>query len=232
MYGAFALLVLVGTYLMFQGPDSITGSGEDTTQQDEAGEAALALFGGGAGGSGADQGDSSDYSLFENNDLMDAGVGEAPIAASQEKRELSETGILDPVSEGNPINPQTGQPYPDSAMKQFEKLAKKFPDNSIIPRRMTPELKAQKEAEESRMREIRSRMSSRNASAEEIGLYYENQKKSVTDRLQLVDYVLENQGDRMAPDIKKQFEKVKELNLNQIESYEKQKQAALERMSK
>jgi hypothetical protein len=63
-------------------------------------------------------------------------------------------------------------------MEQFDKLREKFPNNSLIPKRMTPQEKKAQEDKQRRILEIQSKISARKANAEEIQEYYEYQKKN------------------------------------------------------
>ena len=46
-------------------------------------------------------------------------------------KDNDEPDILETVDKDNPINPQTRQPFTNRAMKQFDSLRKKFPNNSL-----------------------------------------------------------------------------------------------------
>jgi len=134
---------------------------------------------------------------------------------------------LEKVSEGNPINPQTGLPYTDEQMEQFDKLREKFPNNSLIPKRMTPQEKKAQEDKQRRILEIQSKISARKANAEEIQEYYEYQKKPIQDRIELLRYVLEKLEDELPEDLKNQYKEVLKMNEKQLESLEEQKNTVL-----
>lgn len=223
IYIAFGVFVVFGLIMMLFGPDQITGpSGEDN---DAA--AVSALLGGGGGSAG--KGLEGDFSITES-DIWKAGVGDTPIQTEQSDLP-GQTDILDPTSEGNPINPQTGQPYTDSIMRQFDSLREKFPNNSIIPTRKTPEVLARERETLNRMNEIRTKISSKTATESDITAYYDYKADTVKDRLELINYVMESQGDKMSDDIKVQYKKVLEMNQKQLDSYEQSKQNDLKRIA-
>ncbi|GIX42991.1 MAG: hypothetical protein KatS3mg129_2724 [Leptospiraceae bacterium] len=112
-------------------------------------------------------------------------------------------------------------------MEAFDKLREKFPNNSLIPKRMTPEEKKAQEEKQRRMLEIQSKISVRKATPEEIEEYYEYQKKPIQDRLELLRYVLEKLADELPEDLKGQYEEVLKMNERQLESLEEQKKALL-----
>ncbi len=227
MYGAFGAFVLFGFYMMIAGPDSIDNT---SAVNDDDSEALSALFGGGQSNNGAASArDGGDYSVFQS-DMWEAGVGETPIDSSASD-DSDGSGILDPVSEGNPVNPQTGTPYTDAMMKQFDKLHEKFPGNSIIPTRKTPEMVEQERLEKLELNEIRARMNTGNASAGDVNQYYDSKTKMVKDRLELINYVMESQGDKMSDDIREQYKKVLEMNNKQLDSYNKSRERDLKKSS-
>jgi hypothetical protein len=200
---------------------------EKSTTDDEDKKALALLFG------------SSKDSSFSNNnrninrskslydsDFWKQGIKEVPIEETSKNNE-EEPEILEKVSEGNPINPQTGLPYTDEQMEQFDKLREKFPNNSLIPKRITPQEKKEQEEIQRRMLEIQSKISIRKATSEEIEKYYEYQKKPIQDRLELLRYVLDKLSDELPEDLKNQYQEVLKMNERQLESLEEQKKALL-----
>jgi hypothetical protein len=192
-------------------------------------EALGALFGGGGGVQGAPsqrgQGE-GEGSMFESN-FWGAGVPDTAIADSVRIGDEGEPEILEKASEGNPLNPQTGQPFTDDVMAQFDRLRQKFPDNRIIPRRLSAEERHAEENQQGRLADIQQKMSGNNASPEEITEYYDFQAKMTNDRLALIDYVLQEQGESMSEEVRKQYEEVRSFNQKQIEMYNEAKQRAI-----
>lgn len=139
-----------------------------------------------------------------------------------------EPEILEAVSEGNPLNPQTGMPFTDVQMEQFESLQKQFPGNSIIPQRMTPERQEQITKERENMVAVQQRMTAKTASKEDITTFYDFQMKGMKDRAQLLNYVLEKMGKDMDDDMRLKFNEVLQANKRNIESLENEKQKSIQ----
>lgn len=213
----FALIFSITAYFIFSGDEDgkqgAAGASESASVHKD-GEAVASLFGGQQGMTG----DSREKSLFESG-FWKSGVPEVNEEAYKENGN-SNPDILDPVSEGNPINPATGQPYTDSMMEQFSELAKKFPGNSMIPIRQTPEEKYKAEQERSEMQAISGVIATREASPDEINRYYDYRKKQVSDRVELVKYVMESQGENLSDEYREQFQKVLDMNNNELKAFE------------
>ncbi len=202
-------------------------------QMSDADQAALSVFGLSSedsnGPSGpAGRSNEPGNSLFDSG-FMDSGVGEnnLPDQPDARQRNDGDPEILDPVSEGNPINPQTGQQFTDRQMAQFDTLREKFPDNTVIPQRMTPELKAQKEQRRQEIYQIQTRIVKKEASEAEVNEYYDYQQKALNDRLELIEYVLNKADANMSDDMRKKFEEVQQMNQRTLKSYEDARKRAL-----
>ncbi|MEQ8350685.1 MAG: hypothetical protein RH862_04330 [Leptospiraceae bacterium] len=202
-------------------------------QMSDADQAALNMFGVNTDDSGPSsapmgRGTEPGDSLFDSG-FMDSGVGDnnLPDRPQDRQREYGDPEILDPVSKGNPVNPQTGQPFTDRQMSQFDKLREKFPGNTVIPQRMTPELKAQKEERRQEIYQIQTRIVKKDASAEEVNEYYDYQQKALNDRLELIEYVLNKADANMSDEMRKKFEDVKKMNQRTLKSYDDARKRAL-----
>jgi len=218
------ILIGLSIFLTFVLIYFMTGISSSNEVSDKEAIAAL-IGGGGIQGSG----ESSNDSLFGSN-FWNAGVPDKAIDTSNVETVGDDTGLLDPASEGNPVNPQTGQPYPDSVMNQFAALREKFPDNKIIPRRLTPEQKAQEDAKKEKMQDIQSKLARNDVLTEsEINDFYDHEVKVIDDRLELLSYVFETQGESMDEDIKQKFQSILELNQKQKSSNEELRKQALEK---
>lgn len=126
-----------------------------------------------------------------------------------------------------PVNPQTGQPYNEEAMKQFEELRKEMPKNDLIPRRMTPEEKASQEAKNNEIRELTVKVSNNSATKSETERYYAAQEKVMQDRLEIIKYLIKMQEDNGEEDKDGQFKKILDGTNEQIKNLEEQKKNAL-----
>ena len=221
----FSLCVLVMLWIMISDPDT---SVKDKSQSDD--EAAVAaLFGSPEGNTKSKR--QGGNSFFSDSSFMKTGIGDGSIdeeSSDLVAKNTAEPDILEPVNPNNPINPQTGQPYADSAMEKFATLRKKFPNNDLIPTTKTPEQKTQDAEKQKRMFALQSMVVQNNASAEEVNEYYDLQMKSYKDRKELLGYVFENMADKMSDDIKSQYEKVQEMNNTQLADLENKRKRSLE----
>ncbi|MEM4170962.1 MAG: hypothetical protein QW037_04685, partial [Thermoplasmata archaeon] len=82
------------------------------------------------------------------------------------------------------------------------------------------------------MFEIQSKISSKKATQEEIEMYYEYQKKPIIDRLELLEYVLQELKEDLPEDLTKQYEQVLKMNKEQLKNLEEQKNAILKSITK
>lgn len=214
----FSVVVFVLIFLTAPSPKSLSS--------DEDKKALALLFGGSSDSTLSNKSKADKNKSLYDSDFWKQGITNVPIEESKQKSD-EEPEILEKVSEGNPINPQTGLPYTDEQMEQFDKLREKFPNNSLIPKRMTPQEKKTQEDKQRRILEIQSKISARKANAEEIQEYYEYQKKPIQDRIELLRYVLEKLEDELPEDLKNQYKEVLKMNEKQLESLEEQKNAVL-----
>jgi hypothetical protein len=217
-YIIIGLILVISLYFIFSDSDS-----EKNSEEKPDDTAALsALFGGGDPSAAAKR--KGDRSVFDSDFFKNhSNTGES----GDDSESGDEPDILDPASENNPVNPATGQRFTDSNMKQFDELRSKFPNNDIIPKRMTPEEKAAADAKKARVEEIRLAMSKSSASKDDVELYYQVQSKPINDRLELINYVIEKQGDNMPADIKEKYEEIRKMNQTQMDNFEKAKAAEM-----
>ncbi|MCS7204725.1 MAG: hypothetical protein NZ853_03430 [Leptospiraceae bacterium] len=213
----FSFFVLI--WILYSQP-----SPEEKISEDK--EALALLFGGSSRESkGTFERTKKQQSLYDTEfwkeGVKDQAVGEETPSDEEEPE------ILEKVSEGNPINPQTGLPYTDEQMEAFDRLRQKFPNNSLIPRRMTPEEKKVEEDYKRRMLEIQSKVSIRSATAQEIEEYYQYQKKPIEDRIELLKYVLQELQDELTEEMIKQYQEVLRMNEQQLKNLEEQKKILL-----
>lgn len=188
--------------------------------------------GGGGGGRVSGSGSSEDaQSVFESQFFL-GGVPSKPIEDESKLRKSGdgeEPDILDPADKDNPINPQTGRPYPNSVMGQFSKLREKFPNNSIIPRKKSPEDQAREAEERKQMFGLQTLVAQGQASPEQITQYYDMRGRDVRDRIELLDYVLQSYGPKMSDQIKEQYAKILDMNKKTLESYNSMRDQAIEK---
>ncbi len=225
-FGICALLVV---YFAVSGGNQggLNASGGSDPDGGDSGSVGSTVAGGGVTRPTDDAGGS----IFDS-DVFLAGRPTNPIQDPKADKKLGpndEPDVLDPADKDNPKNPQTGRPYSNSSMKQFAALRKRFPNNSIIPRKKTPEQIKQEKDDRMKMFALQSQVVTGKASPEEINKYYEFRTRPVRDRVELLSYVVDKYRDRMAPNVKAQYEKILIMNRKVLENHEKAKQKALEK---
>ncbi len=142
--------------------------------------------------------------------------------------EVKSGGLTDGVEGEIPINPQTGKPYPEEAMKQFDRLREYFPDNDLIPRRLTPELKAKQEMEAARMAEATRKVMGGTASKGDLDYYYGSLEKQAKDRLEIIEYLIDTQGGA-DEEMDKKFKEVLDGIKAQMAQIQEEKEEAYKR---
>ncbi|TGL90885.1 hypothetical protein EHQ68_05585 [Leptospira congkakensis] len=204
LIGLFFLILLV-----MGGEDE-----EEARRKKEKGSQALALFGGGSanpkgtnrlGVRGEDAG-----SIFDSDYYNAGGM------------RYEEDGNLAGSEAGEvPINPQTGKPYPPEAMQAFEELREQFPDNDLIPKRLTPEDKQKQSELNQKLSRATNSVFGGSANATDITLYYNHVRKQGKDRLEIINYLIESQGGD-DPEMDKKFQEILKNIQYQNEQVEKE----------
>lgn len=222
----FIICFIITSIIVLTDPGSSRAEAALTDEQ----AAAAALFGSPSSASRRENIDGSN-SFFEDSGFMNTGIGDGSVdeekTDSVVNKNTAEPDILEPVNPNNPKNPQTGTPYSDSAMKKFAVLRKKFPDNELIPHQKSQAEKSAAAKKKNRMLALSSLVIMNNANEDEVNEYYDLQKKSYQDRKELLGYVFESMADKMSDDIKKQYEKVRNLNDKQLKELEDKRKASL-----
>ena len=226
-YFGFCLLLAV-YFVASSGSDAGSRKGGD---EDDA----LALLGGGGGSSSNTRPVSGDdYSILDDPFGNTGSQPEIEDTSKLKKRtgnEDDEPEILDPTDASNPKNPKTGSPYTNSQMAKFDTLRAKFPNNSIIPRKKTPEEAAAEKTQRQEMHAMQSSIVTGKSSAEEVNRYYDYKAKPIKDRVELLTYVLEKNRGKLSEQILEQYEKILKMNQNVLEAQEKSRANALTKNS-
>ena len=140
--------------------------------------------------------------------------------------EEQENSEAHPTPQGEvPINPQTGKPYSEEAMEQFESLREKFPGNDLIPKRYTPEAKAEKSRQDDKLAKISNAVINKTANNSDIKEYYKYQEKSVKDRLEIIEYLVQSQKESGEEDEGGQFQKILDSIKEQANQVKKEKES-------
>ena len=87
-------------------------------------------------------------------------------------------------------NPRSGDLYTESEAKKIQYLAKKFPNNDLIPRPLGADELREREGRMKRYEEQGFRITSGEATPEEIEQYYEFKSKFFTDKVELLKFGL------------------------------------------
>ncbi len=197
LYTSLALLTLFFLILLltFTGGDE-----EEKRKKDQKSKALSYLLGGGKEGRSANplgvRGEDAD-SIFDSDYYKSGAM----------KYEEEQAGIASGQDGEIPINPATGKPYPAEAMESFDELRELFPENELIPKRLTPELKAKQEQFNQRLSQATNMVFGGSASANDIQFYYSHVKKQGNDRLEIINYLIESQGGD-DPEMDKKFQEI------------------------
>jgi hypothetical protein len=182
----------------------------------------LLLGGGGSSeksyNSGRGQRKTATNSIFDEGDFMKVGVSNS----YEEEVAAKEEGEI-------PINPQTGKPYDEETMEQFEQLRTIFPGNDLIPKKITQADKLEKEKSNKELSRIALAMSSSSATREDISFYYETQEKVIKDRIEIIEYLvdIEKEEGPLTTDQNIEFDKILAGTKEQMTNLQNQKEQAL-----
>lgn len=122
-----------------------------------------------------------------------------------------------------PINPQTGKPWEEDAMQQFDELRKLFADNDLIPRRMSKDDKIKQAQLEERWNKAQNAVNSGTFTRDDLDTHFSHQKKVIEDRLQIIEYLMEAQKEDGEPDKDGQFQKILDGTKEQMKQLEAQR---------
>ncbi|HNN06568.1 MAG TPA: hypothetical protein PKN56_23640 [Leptospiraceae bacterium] len=213
---SFGAVVLLLIYMLVATPGS-----SSKRKRIKAERLGSALFGGGAGTGDSDSACrgcrvKAGSSVFDD-DFTKVGVN----------FDVQEESKKDPSKGEAPIDPRTGKPYDDATMEEFDRLRELFPSNELIPKRFNPDEKAAKAQAEQEYNKAIAAVSSGNPSKDDVKLYYNKQIKTIKDRLEIVEYLLDalkeegGEGDKDG-----QFQKIMEGTKQQLTQMETQKSDA------
>jgi hypothetical protein len=131
----------------------------------------------------------------------------------------------------NPMNPQTGKPYDDEAMEQFNELKKLFPTNDLIPKKMTKDDLEKKKVNDERLMKAMNAVAAGKFTREDAIFHYDNQIKNTKDRIEIIEYLIQSQKDDGEVDKDGQFQKILDSTKEQLKQVEAQKSEALTKSS-
>ncbi|MCR9141617.1 MAG: hypothetical protein NXI24_05135 [bacterium] len=170
----------------------------------------------------------------QNVSVIESIFGPGPDDSVTTLYELDTIEILDPPHEDNPGNPHTGKPYSDREMAQFEALRQFFPDNRMIPKRMTAEeTKAYEEEEQELAKKYyvqrRVKILSGGLNKDEVDEYFAYRTRFTLDKIELFRYALDNLPEDAPEDRRKRMERLLDQNEQKITRVLGQKEAAYQK---
>jgi len=135
--------------------------------------------------------------------------------------------VSNSANEGeNPINPQTGKPYDNETMEQFAQLTLLFPENDLIPKKMTPEMKADKERKTAEVGKATAAYVNGNPTKDDVKLHFSTQEKALKDRMEIIEYLVNIQKEEGEVDKDGQLQKILEGAKEQEKMFEQQRNEA------
>ncbi|MCB1143165.1 MAG: hypothetical protein H7A24_10305 [Leptospiraceae bacterium] len=215
------LICIAIVFFMFSGEDEAKKNAKKKRNE----QLSLLLGGGGSQpkeNTGRGQRKTATSSVFDDGDFMKVGISD------NYEEDSSESGDKGEI----PINPQTGKPYDEETMEQFEKLSLVFPGNELIPKRITPQDKLDRENKAKEMTRIALAIQSNSANPSEISNYYESQEKVLQDRIEIIRYLvdLEKEDGPISSEQNIDFEKILKGAEEQLENLSNQKEQALSKV--
>lgn len=88
-----------------------------------------------------------------------------------------------------PINPRTNQPFTEAELKAFAELRERFPNNRMIPHVRSQEEIDQLVQREAELDAIYAMMDKGQASPSEVNRYFDEARKAVDDRMEILTYL-------------------------------------------
>jgi hypothetical protein len=220
LISGFGLVVLILLYTIFF-------SGDDSSQKKKSKSEQLAILLGESGGTISTNSTKRGHRSNDGKSIFDSEFANVGVNNNFLVEENSDVNSKSDYV--IPINPQTGKPYDDEAMEQFEKLQMIFPGNNLIPRKLTKEEKAAKDREEQDYANATAAFINNTASKEQVKMYFEKQEKTLKDRLEIIDYLIDAKKEDGTLDKDGQFEKIIEGVKNQLSQIESQKKDAYQK---
>ena len=192
IFSFMGIIILSLIYLLFSPSEEValdndSYKDEVAAKQPKKKRNLSVLLGGGSGSnssnsnSGKDGFESGD-SLFESDFYK---AGNATYDESEESENFVPQGDI-------PVDPNTGEPYTPEVMAEFDMIRKDLPNNDLIPKRLTPEEKEVRDRKNSELETAAQAVSGGEASRNQIIIHYEYVEKQALDRLELIEYIMEN----------------------------------------
>ena len=133
----------------------------------------------------------------------------------------------------NPINPATGEQYPDRMMEVFDRLRELFPENVTIPKRLSQAERAREGQRATRLEKIGERIENKDGklTRAEVEEFYDWEIRQITDRIQLIEHVLDEKSEILSDEAREAYRKVLRSSRERARQLRKAKAAALEQLA-
>ncbi|EMS88701.1 LIC_20245 family lipoprotein [Leptospira noguchii] len=215
IYSGISVALIALVWVLFSSEDS----SEKERKSKEADSVAL-LLGGGSSSSGSSGGKTNE-SIFDSS-FYKSGKGEYIEPGKGETKEADPNA----ADADNPVNLQTNKPYTNEEMERFSQLRERFPDNSLIPKKLSPAEKEAKRQEDSRIAEAARNVFARTATQDQIRSYYQNMEKQTQDRMDIINYLVDLQKGSGEEETEKKLNSIQESIKNQLQQVQKEKENA------
>lgn len=214
------LAVVLIAWFAFSGEDEETKRKKEKARRDVA-----LLLGGSSKGSDSESVDNSikkdnEESIFDSDFYS---VGKVDEVEMEDPSDYVPKGEI-------PINPQTGKPYSEEVMQQFQQLRKQFPENDLIPRRLTPEEKEEKQKQKQLVNKAQAAIRSNKANLEEVNLYFDTKEKEMKDRLEIVNYLVDSLKEAGETDETGQIDKILKTTTERLAKLQEERESAIQKV--
>ncbi len=129
-----------------------------------------------------------------------------------------------------PTNPQTGKAFDEEQLVQFDELRKYMPDNDLIPRKITKFENDKKAQKDNEIIKAGNAVNSGKFTLDEANMHFDSQKKNANDRIQIIEYLIEQQKEDGEKDKDGQFQKILDSAKEQVTQIDRQKEEALSKL--
>ncbi|RHX90047.1 LIC_20245 family lipoprotein [Leptospira stimsonii] len=219
LYSGISVALVALIWILFSSDDP----SEREKKNREADSVALLLGGGGSSSSSSSgsSGGRTNDSIFDSS-FYKAGKGEYIESEKGETKE-ADPNAADP---DNPINPQTNKPYTNDEMERFAQLRERFPNNSLVPKKLNAAEREAKKQEENQIAEAARNVYARTASPTQIRSYYNHMEKQTQDRMDIINYLVDLQKGSGEEETEKKLQNIQESIKNQLQQVQRDKENA------
>ncbi|EMY76663.1 hypothetical protein LEP1GSC060_0311 [Leptospira weilii serovar Ranarum str. ICFT] len=219
VYSGISIALVALVWILFSSEDS----GEKERKSKEADSVALLLGGKGSSSSSASgsSGGRTNESIFDSS-FYKSGKGEYIEAENGGAKEDDPNA----ADADNPLNPQTNKAYTNEEMERFSQLRERFPNNSLIPKKLSPAEKDAKKQEESRVAEAARNVYARTATPDQIRTHYDYMQKQTQDRMDIINYLVDLQKGSGEEETEKKLQNIQDSIKNQLQQVQRERENA------